>query len=65
MREGLGVVTQPRRGFLVCLRPNFGSTSSCTGENLQKNRKLLLAENAAKHTQMLKKIYVFTQKFSA
>jgi hypothetical protein len=30
-----------------------------------KNNKLLLAGNAAKHTQNVKKIFVFTQKFSA
>jgi hypothetical protein len=35
-----------------------------TGKNLQKNSKQKLAGNAAKHTQNVKKISVFTQKIS-
>jgi hypothetical protein len=43
-------VLKPQLGMLFwsVLRPKMGSTSPCSGENLQKNSKVMLAGNAAK-----------------
>jgi hypothetical protein len=61
MRERLGVVTQPRNGFLVCFMAKLWQHFSLIWREPGKNNKLLLVENAAKHTTMLRK-FLFLHK---
>jgi hypothetical protein len=60
MRERLGVVTQPRDGFLVCFMAEIWQHFPLIWREPAKN-KLLPAGNAAKHTTMLRK-FLFLHK---
>jgi hypothetical protein len=51
-----------RKDPLCVLWLKMGNTSPRSGENLQKNNKLLLAGNAAKHTEKLRKFLFFNSR---
>ena len=63
-KEEMGIVTQPNEAFLECFVTKFGQHFPLYWRESAKNNKLLLAGNAAKHTKMSKKFFVFTHNFS-
>jgi hypothetical protein len=63
IRERLGIVTQQRGGFFVCFRAEFWQHNPLTWREPAKTNKLLLAGNAAKHTEKLRKFLFFNRNF--
>jgi hypothetical protein len=62
MREEGVILPNYWRLFLSVFWPKMGSTSPCTGENLQKPASKSLLE-MLQNDNKVKKIYVFTHKF--
>jgi hypothetical protein len=61
--KGLGVVTQPKEGSFVCFVAEIGQHFPLIWREPAKNSKLLLAGNAAKHTQKLRKFLFLHRNF--
>jgi hypothetical protein len=59
----LGVVTQSKEGSFVCFVTENGQHFPLTWREPAKTSKLLLAGNAAKHTEKLRKFMFFNRNF--